>query len=131
MGNFIKGFRRIVDERGTTIAYVSKMSGMSRETVANVYHDRINDVQLKTAHKLAGQSADEFVSFLESKIIESAKSGARVVVIRDRPYSDWMYRNKPSREEEKAISKLLEAGYTLDLLYEEKQFVDIALVIRW
>jgi hypothetical protein len=53
MSNFIKGFRRIVDERGTTFAHISKVSGVSRGTVVNVYHGMVNDVQLDTAHKLS------------------------------------------------------------------------------
>ena len=54
MSNFIKGFRRIVDERGTTFAHISKVSGVSRGTVINAYYGTVNDVQLDTAHKLAG-----------------------------------------------------------------------------
>ena len=85
------------------------------------------------AAELAGPKAEEYLEFIEKKIIESAKQQKREVVIRDNPYCNWLYGRSESNPSEvkKALKILSDNGFKVSLHYQENQFVDIGLVIGW
>lgn len=86
----------------------------------------------KEARELSGPSADDYLVEIEKLIKAAAVDKKREVLIRSEPYAYWLYRREDLGEEpRKAIEALKKAGYTVDFHYQENQFVDMALVIRW
>ena len=54
------------------------------------------------------------------------------MLIRDEPFAHWLYgSNELAAEPRKAIDALKAAGYAVDLFYQENQFVDMALRVKW
>lgn len=90
-------------------------------------------ITAKEAAELSGPSAEDYLAFLESKIVEAAKKKCREVTIRENPYAYWLYDSSECpREVAKAITTLREKGYKLELYYQEHSIaVDMALVIKW
>lgn len=89
-------------------------------------------IKASKAAELAGPSADDYLEFIEKKIIEAATNKKREVIIRDNPYCGWLYGSAGNQSEVlKAIKILKDSGYTLDLYYVESQFVDMGLKITW
>lgn len=84
------------------------------------------------AAELSGPKAEDYLDFIEKKIIDAANSKKRDVIIRENPYSCWLYGSTGnSNEVSKAIKTLKDNGFKLDLYYRESQFVDIGLQISW
>ena len=90
-------------------------------------------ITAKQAAEMAGPKAEEYLEFIEKKIIESAEKQEHEVVIRDAPYCNWLYGRSESNPDEvkKALKILSDNGFKVSLHYQENQFVDIGLVIGW
>ena len=90
-------------------------------------------ITAKQAAEMAGPKAEEYLEFIEKKIVEAAEKQNREVVIRDAPYCDWLYGSSKSKPDEvrKALKVLSDNGFKVSLHYQENQFVDIGLVIGW
>ena len=90
-------------------------------------------ITAKQAAEMAGPKAEEYLEFIEKKIVEAAEKQNREVVIRDNPYCNWLYGSGESNPDEvrKALKILSDNGFKVSLHYQENQFVDIGLVIGW
>ncbi len=89
-------------------------------------------ITAKQAAEIAGPKAEEYLEFIEKKIIEAAEKQNREVVIRDNPYCNWLYGGESNRDEvKKALKILSDNGFKVSLHYQENQFVDIGLAIGW
>lgn len=90
-------------------------------------------ITAKQAAEMAGPKAEEYLEFIEKKIVEAAEKQNREVVIRDNPYCNWLYGDSTSSptEVKKAIKIMHENGFELSLHYVESQFVDIGLKVEW
>lgn len=89
-------------------------------------------ITAEQAAEMAGPKAEEYLEFIEKKIIEAAEKQNREVVIRDNPYCNWLYGSEPNRDEvKKALKILSDNGFKVSLHYQENQFVDIGLAIGW
>ena len=90
-------------------------------------------ITAKKAAEMAGPKAEEYLEFIEKKIIEAAKGQNREVIIRDNPYCNWIYGSRASNPEEarKALKALSDNGFKVSTYYQENQFVDIGLKIEW
>ena len=90
-------------------------------------------ITAKQAAEIAGPKAEEYLEFIEKKIIEAAEKQNCEVVIREAPYCDWLYGSGKSKPDEvrKALKVLSDNGFKVSLHYQENQFVDIGLVIGW
>ena len=90
-------------------------------------------ITAKQAAEMAGPKAEEYLEFIEKKIVEAAEKQNREVVIRDNSYCNWLYGDSASlpTEVKKAIKIMHENGFKLSLHYVENQFVDIGLKVEW
>ena len=90
-------------------------------------------ITAKQAAEMAGPKAEDYLEFIEKKIIEAAEKQNRSVIIRDNPYCNWLYSDSASSptEVKKAIKIMHENGFKLSLHYVENQFVDIGLKVEW
>lgn len=89
-------------------------------------------ITAEQAAEMAGPKAEEYLAFIENKIIEAANAQKRQIIIRENPYCGWLFSsNKKSEEVERAIKILKENGFKLDLHYSESQFVDMGLKVEW
>ena len=91
-------------------------------------------ITAKQAAEMAGPKAEEYLEFIEKKIIKAVKDQNRGIIIRDNPYSNWLYgsssKSNPD-EVRKALKTLSDNGFKVSLHYQENQFVDIGLKIEW
>ena len=90
-------------------------------------------ITAKQAAEMAGPKAEDYLEFIEKKIIESAEKQNRSVIIRDKPYCNWLYGDSSSsaNEVKKALKIMKDNGFKLSLYYIESQFVDYGLKIEW
>jgi len=89
-------------------------------------------ITAKEARDLAGPTWQEYLQFIEARIKEAAKNKKREVLIRENPYASWLYKESDlSDEPKKAVKELRALGFEVSLYYQENQFVDIALWIKW
>ncbi len=90
-------------------------------------------ITAEQAAEMAGPKAEEYLEFIEEKIIDAAKNQNREIIIRDNPYSTWLYGSNKSNPDEvrKALKALSDNGFKTSLHYQENQFVDIGLKIEW
>jgi len=89
-------------------------------------------ITAKQAKDLSGPKAIDYLNFIGIKIKESASKGNHEVIIRQQPYCDWLYKeNDLSGEPKIAIKELRTNGFEVKLFYQENQFVDIGLWIKW
>lgn len=89
-------------------------------------------ITAEQAAEMAGPKAEEYLEFIEKKIIEAAKDQNREIIIRDNPYRNWLYGSKPNPDEvRKALKTLSDNGFKVSLHYQENQFVDIGLKVEW
>ena len=89
-------------------------------------------ISAKEARELSGPKCEEYLVYLEQKIKAAATKGERDVIIREKPYCDWMYKESDLKGEPiKVIKELRNLGYTARLFYQENQFVDMGLWIQW
>ena len=72
------------------------------------------------AREISGPSAEDYLDTIEQHIRK------------DEPFARWLYgSNELAAESRKAIDALKAAGYAVDLFYQESQFVDMALRVKW
>lgn len=85
------------------------------------------------ARKLSESDLETHLKFIEDKIKSACKSCETEVIVRDNPYCWWLYSgtNNLSIAEKKTLTALEEAGFHLELHYEERQFADVGLKISW
>ncbi len=84
------------------------------------------------AREISGPSAEDYLATIEQHIRKAAEAKQREVLIRDEPFAHWLYgSNELTAEPRKAIDALKAAGYAVDLFYQESQFVDMALRVKW
>ncbi|WP_151746352.1 hypothetical protein [Acinetobacter soli] len=90
-------------------------------------------ITAQQAAEMAGPKAEEYLAFIEKKIVESAKNQEHEVIIRDTPYCDWLYGSNKSNPDEvkKTLKVLSDNGFKVSLHYQENQFVDIGLKVEW
>ncbi|MFB5708217.1 hypothetical protein [Acinetobacter radioresistens] len=90
-------------------------------------------ITAEQAAEMAGPKAEEYLEFIEKKIIDAAKDQNREIIIRDNPYCNWLYGSSKSNPDEvrKALKALSDNGFKVGLHYQENQFVDIGLKIEW
>ena len=90
-------------------------------------------ITAEQAAEMAGPKAEEYLEFIEKKIIDAAKNQIREIIIRDNPYCNWLYSSSKSNPDEvrKALKALSDNGFKVSLHYQENQFVDIGLKIEW
>ena len=66
------------------------------------------------------------------EISEAAKSDSSRLYVREYGFGDGaLYSSKVPSLQNQIITKLRELGYTAEIRIEEKQFVDIYLLITW
>ena len=90
-------------------------------------------ITAKQAAEMAGPKAEDYLEFIEKKIIESTEKQNREVIIRDKPYCNWLCSDFSSsaNEVKKALKIMKDNGFKLSLYYIESQFVDYGLKIEW
>lgn len=89
-------------------------------------------ISAEKARELSGCLFETYTDFISKKIESSANLKQRSVVIKDRPYCDWLYSCSAKTDiSEKVIKKLEENGFKVSLYYQELQFVDYGLKIEW
>jgi gp48 len=77
---------------------------------------------------------EEYKSFLEKRIREAALKGEDFVLVREAPYSSWLY-NEQKLDDRAAIEVLKELrqnGFSLEYFqYDGSQFSDYGIEISW
>lgn len=77
---------------------------------------------------------EEYRTFLEKKITDAAKKGEDYVLIREAPYSSWLY-NEQKLDDRAAVEVLKELRYNGFYLkyyqYDGSTFSDCAMQIYW
>lgn len=89
-------------------------------------------ITAEQARLLAGPTAEEYLEIIGDRIEMAAMNKEREVIIRDTPYAEWLYSEKdmpPAARE--VVAKLRKNGFEVKLYYNELQFVDMGLWIRW
>lgn len=72
----------------------------------------------------------DHLRIIETAIKRDAPSKSETI-IRTEPYCRWLYDSERTPTVSAVIDELTRLGYTLDLYYQERQFVDMGLRIRW
>lgn len=90
-------------------------------------------ITAEQAAEMAGPKAEEYLEFIEKKIVEAAEKQNREIIIRDNPYCNWLYGGAEllPAEVKKALKIMRENGFKVSLHYVENQFVDIGLKVEW
>lgn len=90
-------------------------------------------ITAKEAREMSGPSAEDYLKFIEKKIIEAADKKAKSVTIRDEPYCMFLYSEKNNSQEiNKAIKILRDNGFQLKMHYQEMSIaVDMGLIVEW
>ena len=100
---------------------------------------------MRTAQQMRALSpeivVDNILSEFEKTAVEASKSGRtsiRLYQIIERAGGSasnevhmYVYERKPSDLMKKVEARLVEAGYKVSALYEERQFVDMDIVVSW
>nr|DAS07599.1 MAG TPA: hypothetical protein [Bacteriophage sp.] len=77
---------------------------------------------------------EEYKSFLEKRIREAALSGNDYVLIREAPYSSWLYNEQKldDRAAVEVLKELRQNGFSLEYFqYDGSQFSDYGIEISW
>ena len=89
-------------------------------------------ITAEQARLLSGPSTEEHLEVISRRIEEAAKSGKREVILREVEYAHWLYNEKDMSDVTKqVIEKLRKNGFEVKLYYNELQFVDMGLWIKW
>lgn len=84
------------------------------------------------ARKLAGvhrQEIEDFLKLADEMITKAAKNGKRSTIVRDSYVSNSGYRKGEAWNTVKKI--LTDRGFEISFFYEERQFVDMGMTIKW
>ena len=77
---------------------------------------------------------EECKSFIEEKIREAALSGNDYVLIREAPYSSWLYNEQKldDRAAVEVLKELRQNGFSVKYFqYDGSQFSDYGMTISW
>lgn len=77
---------------------------------------------------------EEYKSFIEEKIREAALSGNDYVLIREAPYSSWLYNEQKldDRAAVEVLKELRQNGFSVNYFqYDGSQFSDYGIEISW
>lgn len=89
-------------------------------------------ITAEQARLLSGPSAEEYLELISKRIEAAANEKKREVIIRDNPYADWLYNEKTMIPvARKVVDGLRKNGFEVKLYYNELQFVDMGLWIKW
>lgn len=88
-------------------------------------------ITAKEAREILGISKKVYLEFIEGKIREEAKQGYEYVIIRDKPYCDWIKDKFTDELANEVLQELKANGFGVELHYEEGQLVDYGLKITW
>lgn len=92
-------------------------------------------ITAKQARELNTQGRiKEYKSFLEKKIQEAALSGNYSVLIREAPYSSWLYNEQKldDRAAVEVLKELRQNGFSVNYFqYDWAQFSDYGIKISW
>ena len=89
-------------------------------------------ITAEEARKISGPGVKDHLDIIERRIRAAAEKKAQSVTIRDQPYCDWAYNHPEIGDTGKAVVRELEeAGFKVDMFYEEKQFADMGMRISW
>jgi hypothetical protein len=90
-------------------------------------------ITAQQARELAGPSVDEYLEHISSLIEKEAKEKRHELIIRSEPYGSWLYPSyeKAPKVAKDVINKLNSNGFQVSLYYQELQFVDMGLWIKW
>lgn len=88
-----------------------------------------NMITAQEARELSGPSSHDYALFFKEKIKEAAKKGERKIVQFHGQLENEAYSN--SQKWKDFAVYMLKLGYAVSLHYEERQFVDMRIVISW
>jgi hypothetical protein len=92
----------------------------------------VNLLTASMARELAGPDFEDYLETINEHITKAATDKKFEVIIRQAPFRDWLYKESDLQGEgRKAVAALRQAGYKVELFYQENQFVDIGLCIKW
>lgn len=77
---------------------------------------------------------EEYRTFLEKKITDAAKKGEDYVLIREAPYSSWLYNEQKldDRAAVEVLKELRQNGFSVNYFqYDGSQFSDYGIKISW
>lgn len=77
---------------------------------------------------------EEYRTFLEKKITDAAKKGEDYVLIREAPYSSWLYNEQKldDRAAVEVLKELRQNGFSVNYFqYDGSQFSDYGIEISW
>lgn len=77
---------------------------------------------------------EEYKSFFEKRIQEAALAGKDSVLIREAPYSSWLYNEQKldDRAAVEVLKELRQNGFSVDYFqYDGSQFSDYGIEISW
>lgn len=77
---------------------------------------------------------EEYRTFLEKKITDAAKKGEDYVLIREAPYSSWLYNEQKldDRVAVEVLKELRQNGFSVNYFqYDGSQFSDYGIEISW
>ena len=77
---------------------------------------------------------EEYKSFFEKRIQEAALAGEDSVLIREAPYSSWLYNEQKldDRAAVEVLKELRQNGFSVDYFqYDGSQFSDYGIEISW
>ena len=77
---------------------------------------------------------EEYKTFLEKRIREAALNGEDFVLVREAPYSSWLYNEQKldDRAAVEVLKELRQNGFSVDYFqYDGSQFSDYGIEISW
>lgn len=77
---------------------------------------------------------EEYKTFLEKRIREAALKGEDFVLVREAPYSSWLYNEQKldDRAAVEVLKELRQNGFSVDYFqYDGSQFSDYGIEISW
>lgn len=91
-----------------------------------------NEITAEEAKQLAGPTPQERVEEVLSKIKLAAKNKQRSLNLTDEWWSYAGYEGEAKRPDYAECCKLLrDRGFQIDFFYEERQFVNMYVIIKW
>lgn len=86
-----------------------------------------NKITADEARKIAGPTIEEEIDDVYVRIKSVAEQGERSIHLHD-----WANDGYGNTEKYKALKKELEeSGFEVEFFYEERQFVDMYVIVKW